>query len=151
MLQETRYDSDEMANVVYSDFLATPGMLAVSALRKITRGQILIVAGPHPPLEFSIPLRTLSPEALRHLVAQFHTACVRLAEELGAKFVAQQKWTVNPDGATTKMKFWSGKDGDKGHMNGNYGAVIARRIFRSLGLAPQVRNDRNAGRVPRSG
>lgn len=134
ILQQVPYDSEEMARVIYSSLSTTPGLKAVSALRKITRRPILMVAGPHSPDEFSIPLRTLTPEALRHLVAQFHKTCVRLAEEFGAKFIAQPRRTVNPDGATTNMKFFSGIAGDKGHMNADYGAIIAGRILRSSAL-----------------
>ncbi len=139
ILQQVPYDSEEMARVIYSSLSTTPGLKVVSALRKITRHSILMIAAPHSPSEFSIPLRTLTPEALRHLVAQFHKTCVRLAEEFGAKFIAQPGWTVNPDGATTNMKFFSGMAGDKGHMNADYGAIIAGRVLRSsslVGLKP---------------
>ncbi len=145
ILQELPYDSDEMANVIYLGLQSTSGLLAVSALRKITRRPVLMVAAPHMPERFSAPLQTFSPEALLHLVAQFHAACVRLAGEFGVTFVAQPKWTVSPDGATTQMKFWSGKEGDKAHMNADYGAAIARPILTSLCQALSVRTDADAG------
>ncbi|HEY1709585.1 MAG TPA: hypothetical protein VGG10_15060 [Rhizomicrobium sp.] len=102
----------------------------ISLLRQITDAPILFLGSPLPPTEhYSIEMGTADAQTYQDA---FKTACRQIGTELNAEFLEQPPETVAENLVTTDMRYFSGVEGDRFHMNKDYGAITMRAVFSML-------------------